>query len=272
MSYIIAATDFSSISIHAVRYACELSSFLKTDLLVFNAFTVPMTFSDAPLPFLPMGESEKTAEESMNSLLISLRQDYPGIKIEGNVTYGDMAENLREIADESSLPLFIVLGNSNTGSDTHWLDSHMLDAFRHLKFPILAVPPDYLYKPVQKICFAYDNHPDGLDHAIGIMTSLIRLFGASLHILNAQSEVLNRDNMEEMEDSDLPGLSYLNPKFHYLFNVSTETGINNFINENEIDLLIIIPRHHSLLDNLIHRHHTRAIARHASIPILSIHE
>ena len=49
-------------------------------------------------------------------------------------------------------------------------------------------------------------------------------------------------------------------------------GINDFVTEHQINLVITIPKKHGLFDRLFKRSHTKHLAFHTHIPIMCIHE
>jgi hypothetical protein len=49
-----------------------------------------------------------------------------------------------------------------------------------------------------------------------------------------------------------------------------EEGISTFLAENNADLLLLLPKHHSILE--FHSSHTKKMTMRADLPILSIHE
>ena len=63
----------------------------------------------------------------------------------------------------------------------------------------------------------------------------------------------------------------LNPEYHYLSGSDVEKAINEFAESNNLDMLLIVPRKHSILEELFHRNHIADFIYHSHIPICSIH-
>ncbi|MEM6842476.1 MAG: universal stress protein [Bacteroidota bacterium] len=49
-------------------------------------------------------------------------------------------------------------------------------------------------------------------------------------------------------------------------------GIQQHLMWSSADLLVVVPRHHAILEGLFHKSVTKQLARHTPLPILSIHE
>jgi nucleotide-binding universal stress UspA family protein len=54
--------------------------------------------------------------------------------------------------------------------------------------------------------------------------------------------------------------------------MKAEEAIEDFIEKNEIDWLVMIPRKHSFFEGLFHKSHSKAIARRVRIPLVALHE
>jgi len=49
-------------------------------------------------------------------------------------------------------------------------------------------------------------------------------------------------------------------------------GINRFVDKHGVDLLVMIPRKHSMLSSLFHESNTQRMAFHTHVPLLALHE
>ena len=59
MSTIIVPTDFSSVSVNALHYAIGLAEDTNADILLFNAFQIPVSLSEIPMPGIPYEDLKK---------------------------------------------------------------------------------------------------------------------------------------------------------------------------------------------------------------------
>ena len=270
MSYLLAATDFSDTGSNSVRYACALASAHQLEVVVFHAFILPLVIADLPIPLLTYDEALVSAEDSLEELLESLRMEYPGVAIRGYVHYGELVDGIVEYSKIHQNPFLVLLGNSNEGEYTHWLDSHMMDVFRYQNIPVVAIPPEVSMHPVKRICFAWDGKGDGIEIALEQLGKLVHFFQAELHVVVANEDGRNQDNQVETDDASVNSLKQLNAKFHYLFNVPIEEEAGKYISENKIDWLVVIPHHYSFFASIFHRSHTKGIAHNVHIPLVAL--
>ena len=272
MPLIIAATDFSDVAQNAVKYACKLAVAQNAQVLILHSYIIPVMFSDVPIPSTLATDAQNDAEKQMKNLVKDLTQTFPELKIKGRVVYGDTVGILDDY-EKHTKPLLIVVGNSIAGDKTTWLDNTLREEFKKLKYPVLAVPPHMDYKPVQKICFAFDNKHAGNDIALEQLTNLTAALKAELHVLNTLPDVHSQDNNADIDRGAKKQLSAANPHYHFLFDVQDIDGtIQDFVEKNKMDWLVMIPRKHSFFEGLFHKSHTKTVTQNSHIPIVALHE
>ena len=49
-------------------------------------------------------------------------------------------------------------------------------------------------------------------------------------------------------------------------------GINQFVADNKIDMIVFIPKKHSFFNSIFHESNTKRMAFHSTIPLLALHE
>ena len=272
MPLIIAATDFSDVSQNAVKYACRLAVAQNAQVLILHSYIIPVMFSDVPIPSTLATDVQNDAERQMSALIKDMAQAFPELKIKGRVLYGDTVGILDDY-EKHTKPLLIIVGNSIAGDSTTWLDNTLREEFKKLKYPVLAVPPGMEYKPVQKICFAFDNKHAGNDIAMQQLTNLTAAFNAELHVLNTLSDLHGMDVNSDIDPLAKQQLSIANPHYHFAFDVENiDEAIQNFVEKNKMDWLVMIPRKHSFFEGLFHKSHTKAVTQNSHIPIVALHE
>ena len=109
MPLIIATTDFTDVAENAVNYACELALSQNADVLVMHSYSVPIVFSDLPVP-TPIDEIRGAAEEAMQVLLSRLTAAYPQISIKRTIIYGDIVDGVEEYIANNGMPMMVIAG------------------------------------------------------------------------------------------------------------------------------------------------------------------
>lgn len=269
MPHILVATDFSEVGENAVNYACELASAYKASITILHSFIIPVTFSDTPMPVMPLDEGRAIAEERMEQFVKGLRVKFSGLEILSKVMFGDIVDCLEDHTKEEK-PWFIILGNSVNEDTSLWLGSNVVSALRNLRNIVVAVPVESKYKKLEKICFACDFKNVAANLPFEDLLNLVRALNAELHVVNVGSENKNDNSAEGEELQQL--LSAVNPVYHYVEKENVDEAIKDFVDENHMDWLIMMPHKHSFFEGLFHKSHTKAMVKISPIPIAALHE
>jgi nucleotide-binding universal stress UspA family protein len=133
------------------------------------------------------------------------------------------------------------------------------------------VPRDVRFSNIKKIGLACDF--DNVVHTIPTdeLRLLVKDFGAVLHVLNTGKRtefdpevVFESGLLQEM-------IVDLKPEYHFITHDDVDKGILDFVDQNHIDLLIVLPKRRQLLEKLIHRSHTRQFVLHSHVPVMALH-
>ena len=271
MSLIIVATDFSAVGENAVSYACGLATAQNAELIIVHTFIMPIMFSDIAMPNNLINEEQNEAEAQIKQVVKEVTDTCPNIVVKGKVVYGDVMDALDEYTKQNINPWLVVIGNNNA-NDTISFDSTLLETFKNSKYPVLAIPSSATFKPVKKICFAFDNKYAGSDVALLQLRDLKQQLHAELHVLYAAADVPNRDNIADIDATTKEILAPASPQYHFRYDTNIENAIKTFAEENNIDWLVVMPRKHSFVESIFHKSHTKAMAHSANIPIVALHE
>ena len=275
MKRIVVPTDFSASATSAMNYAVEMAKEIGAAVHLYHVYQVPVAVSDVPVVIVSVEELKKNAEEQLEYLkkgLEHITSDKP-VTVTTEATMGNTVDELEELCKRMH-PFMVVMGSrGSTGMERILFGSTTLTAIKHLTCPVIVVPPGSNYKGIKKVGFACDFRKVIETTPTHYIEELVRLFGASLHVLNVDYE--NKHFKPETPEESLylhTLLKDLNPQYHFIEEKDIEDGINKFAEENNLDLVITIPKKHKLLDSLFRKSSTRQLVFESHIPVLCIHE
>lgn len=275
MQTVIASTDFSAASVNAVKYAADLALFTGSNLTLFHVFPVPFAFSEIPAPDYTVKELSDTAEENIAGLREKIVAHTGGrLNIHTEIRQGHVLTELG-LYCESINPYAVVMGSESGGKFERFLfGGSTVSAVKQLSWPVIVVPPDMKFTGLHKIALACDflNVPETIP--IKEIRQLVREFKAELHVLHASTDSGSSFREKVVEGSEWLQeiLEGLNPVYHFIKDKQTEKGIAEFAEKNNIDLLIIIPKKHSLVHKIFQYSHSKRLVLYAHVPVMSIHE
>lgn len=275
MKTIIVPTDFSPIAVNAMNFAADMAVNINASLMLLHVYEVPVSLTDVPVVIVSADEMKKESEAKLKELKDSLMHITSGrIRIYTEAKMGDVSEELDDLCKELR-PFAVILGTKGTsGIERMLFGSTALKAIRHLKYPVIVVPPGREYGTgIKKIGFACDFDKVIENTPVAFIKNMIKEFDAALHVLNVDHEGKQFKPGTPEESLMLHTLlEDLNPSYHFIDNANIEDGINEFVEKNNIDLLITIPKKHGLMDTLFGHSSTKELVTHAHVPVMCVHE
>lgn len=272
MPVIIAATDFSEVGDNAIDYACNMAMAHKASVTIIHSYMIPVSFNDNPMPVMPIEEGRRIAEESMDALVTKLARTYPSLSINSHISFGDITDSLQEYTENID-PWMIVVGNSTAEGDSLWMGSNLINELRNLEYTVVAISPETRFKPLNKICLACDLKNIAHHLPANTLIDIVQKTGAALHVLNVDHDNKDFGTATPPQSSALHEiLAPADPHYHFIDSAEIEEGIKKFIEENNMDWLVVTPHKHPFFEGLFHKSHTKAIVKKIHIPIVALHE
>ena len=174
---------------------------------------------------------------------------------------------------EDVKPYSVVMGSQGATAAEHLLfGSHALYAMRHLMWPLIAVPPGATFSSIKKIGLACDYNNVLTTTPLDEIKLLVHDFNAKLHVVNTGKKLVTNPDVDFQSGLLKEMLSPLNPDYHFITSEYTDEAIMNFAEKNNIDLMIVLPKPHDLLDKLIHKSHTKQMVLHCHVPVMALHQ
>ena len=276
MNTILALTNFTPISINAVNYAADVAAFIHAELQIINICELPVAFTEVPLATYDVDALVKNAERQLADLKQTVANRLPNlISIETIVKQGDILSEINRYCEELQ-PFAVVMGaETATSFEQFMFGGKTVSAVHQLQWPIMVVPEDVQFKGIKKIGLACDfkNVIDSVPAAE--IKMMVHNFNAELHVVNVYPEKLGGSlSASDVAESGLlqTMLQYLNPLYHFISDNDVEQSINDFADKNELDMLIIIPKKHLLINKIFQHSYSKRMVLQMRVPVLAIHE
>jgi nucleotide-binding universal stress UspA family protein len=276
MNTILALTNFTPISINAVNYAANVAAFIHAELQIINICELPVAFTEVPLATYDVDRLVKDAERQLADLKQTVTNRLPNlISIETIVKQGDILSEINRYCEELQ-PFAVVMGaETATSFEQFMFGGKTVSAVHQLQWPIMVVPEDVQFKGIKKIGLACDfkNVIDSVPAAE--IKLMVHHFNAELHVVNVYPEKLGGSlSASDVAESGLlqTMLQDLNPLYHFISDNDVEQSINDFADKNELDMLIIIPKKHLLINKIFQHSYSKRMVLQMRVPVLAIHE
>ncbi|HEX6171344.1 MAG TPA: universal stress protein [Chitinophagaceae bacterium] len=272
MKTILVATDFSPAATNAANYAAEMALTINADILLLHVYQPPVGYLEVPI-VVSLGNIQVDAEKQLNGLKDQLdkKTNYK-LRIATEVRVGSLFVELKNVCQSVS-PYTVIMGSQGTTAAQHlFFGSNTVYAMKHLAWPLIAVPDGVIFSSIKRICIACDFDEVGDTIPVAEIEMLVHDFNAELHIVNTGNKKEFKPGLISESRLLQDMLAGLKPNFHFISNENTDLGIIDFAEKNHIDLLIVFPKRHSLLDRIMHKSHTKQLVLHSYVPVMALHQ
>jgi nucleotide-binding universal stress UspA family protein len=275
MKTILVPVDFSSASLNAVDYAMHFAYSIKGKITLLYVCQVPVAFSEVPASGQIYSGLIDEAKIKIQQLRHELIHTWGNkVIINTEVKEGTLITQVKELCSDLN-PFAVVMGSSGASAMERILfGSNTISAVRQLSTPLIIVPVGAKFTSIVKLGLACDlRNVTGTVHAEEIK-ELVTNFQAQLHILHINTDKYNKIGDTEIEGSEWLRDMFLDqkPEFHFINKENIEEAVNEFAEKNNLDMLIVIPKNHGILEGIFHKSQTKEITLHTHVPLLSIHE
>ncbi|MGN6265214.1 MAG: universal stress protein [Ginsengibacter sp.] len=269
MKNILVPVDFSDASRNAANYATSLAHAFDAKVTLINAIERPTLVDDSVLAPVLVTQAEIVQENSnlINQEMESLSKIYP-VRMDAFVREGFITETIGNVAVETAADI-IVMGMKGKGESRSFLGSTVTKITRRQSHPVLVVPAKASFQLPATIAVASDFDPDFENEQYHLLIELAQKFDSMFKIVNVA--VKGR----QMKPSQAIGklkisraLAQYATEFHTIREDKVDEGLENFLEEQDPDLLVMIAREHSFIDRLFGKVHTKEMSYKTRKPLL----
>lgn len=275
MKTIVAATDFSPVSLNAVDYATDMACMTGANLVLFHTYALPIPFGELPAPTVNIEQLDENAKRLIEALKEKLL-DRAGDRliIHNEVRAGEVLTELVKYCSNVKPQAVVIGAESASGIERALFGGKAVSALRNMQCPLIVVPPFIKFTNIRKIGLACDLREVVDSVRVQEIKEFVDEFNAELHVLHVTDETRDTFGPQTIEESGMlqEMLGEIHPKYHFINDPVIEQGLIEFAEKNKLDLLIVIPKKHNLLSRLFHYSHSKQLVLHAHMPVMSLHE
>jgi hypothetical protein len=144
---------------------------------------------------------------------------------------------------------------------------------RKSKKPVLVVGKHMKFNKLEKILLATDGNRVENEATFTSLKELLSIFKAHLYVVHILPEMVMNDDYDELDAFKLDEEWLSNSlSFHHISNDDITTGINEFIHNHDIDMMVMIPHKHDFFERVIKEPQTQKMIFHSIAPLLTLPE
>lgn len=267
MKKILVPTDFTPLSEHALSFACQIALQMKYEIFLLSVQSLPAN-DDANMAIELIKTIQEASEEKLNIAADKTREAHKGVHLTTHFAFGIPAMTVKEFLESGEFDLVVMGTKGSHGVDRLLFGSVAESVSKHSPCPVIIVHADTVYKPVKHIAVPIDiNYKFGESHhVIHKIVELAEVFKAELSwfYVNTNKDHKQDDIYYMLEAGKKIDIEIINAP-------TVEKGIATYCDASANDLLIIIKRDYSLVQQLFQRNIFAEILQKQSLPIMVVH-
>jgi len=221
-------------------------------------------------------EMEASFKRKLQELKDDLAQSYP-IEIDCVVRSWDLPSDLDEVfeAEEADLVVMGMHGKSAVANALY--GSITSSAIRRGKVPMLVVSRGVAFHPIKKILFPFDDHAIPNAQTVQALRELATAFDAYIEVftlfdLKKTPELVPQGGLSSAKRHLQELLKGIRHGYSYENENAVDKGILYEAARSGVDMVVMIPHHHSFLSNLFNQSETQRVAASITLPLLVLGE
>jgi nucleotide-binding universal stress UspA family protein len=274
MRKVLIPTDFSENAFNAIKYAMELFKYDKSEFIIMHAYADEVYEHNIKMSRALFEEyREKVAESSdreLQKVVCKMLEISPNPKHEYNFlsVFGSLVEEANAIADKENIDVLVMGTKGETADRDITYGSNTLQVIKYVKCPVLAIPSNYREVQVSKILFPTNYMLPYPRRGLKLVSTLAKRFAVKINLLY----VSNFENLSfrQQDNKSFIECHFQENKAIYerISGDDISEALNDFIEKNEIDMLVMVNTRYSYLENLLDTSAIQKIGLKIHIPFL----
>lgn len=278
MKQILIPTDFSDNAWNTILYAIELYRNVPCEFYLLN------TYDLEPIQLISVVSSQRIghlyeaikmeSEQGLKMTLEDIHNSKPGLHhtFKTISKKGSLVQNMNKLLEDSTFGMIIIGTKGTTGSKNLFLGSTTQKVVKNVSHcPILIIPDDSYFKEISAIAFATDF--ERMYHKAEIAPILE--FAKSQNATVRMIHIYDKPELDPSQHYNSSSLEHYFKRVKYDFHVmpdfsTVEHAIQEFIEELEIDILVMINYEHSFVEKIIKEPIIKKMTFNTTIPFLVI--
>lgn len=274
MRKVLIPTDFSDNAMNAIKYAMEIFKYEQSELVIMHVYADEVYDRSLELSRVKFEKFREKVRENSDIQLqkvvkeMNIISPNPKHKYSYLSAFGGLVEEVNDWVDRENMDLVVMGTKGKTNDKDITFGSNTLQVVKYVKCPVLAIPSMYKGVCPTNILFPTDYQLPFQKRELKLISTLAKRFVATINFLYASQfkdlSYRQQDNKSIIESSVCDNET----SFHIVGSGNLTTLINDFIKENDINMLVMVNTRHTYFENILHTTTIEKIGLNIQIPFL----
>ena len=276
MKRILFPTDFSETANNAFVYALEMAKHLGAEFIVLHVYDSPnLTYEGCPSSIASIYETiELKNFENFKDQIPYLRKiaedhHFESVKMSHVLRRGNLVKIIKEIAEAENIDLIVMGTHGASGLKEVFLGSNTGFVITQVPITLLCVPIEAKFEKIKNIGFTTLFKEEDKKALLEVLT-IAKKFHAKVKCLTVKTSnsKLTYERIEKWQ-SDFKKEAV---EFFVIPSDNIKKTINDFLVQQEIDILAMLTHKRNLIEELFTQSLTQKLSFQSKTPILVLHE
>jgi nucleotide-binding universal stress UspA family protein len=186
--------------------------------------------------------------------------------------FNTLTDEINEVTTEKEIDMVVMGTQGATGAKEIFLGTNTVYVIRKAIAPVLVIPENYTFQNIQRILLPSDYLTNYKENELSTAIKMVKMNKAKLIVLHVKEEHNLTAIQEENKRALYRRLDGLPIAFKELKGSSMPNAVLDYVQNNEIDFLMMMNRKHSFFERLLVRQNIDQIGFHIKIPFLVIRD
>ncbi|MCK5401428.1 MAG: universal stress protein [Flavobacteriaceae bacterium] len=276
MRKILIPTDFSENAMNAIKYALELFKYEISEFYFMHAYEDEVYNNDALLTRETFDNVlsivSKNSQNNLEDTLKQVKEISPNPRHSYNIisSNSSLIDEADIIVDEKNIDIIIMGTKGETDDRKLTFGSHTLQVLKYVQCPVLSIPVNYKYTQPKHILFPTNYLIPYKRRDLKLLCKMAASYRAIIDMLyisrSVKLSIRQEDNKQFIKDAFRENET----NFNIVNNKNFIEAINTYIEENNIDMLVMVNTRHSFLENILFQSAVDKLSLNIRIPFLAL--
>lgn len=264
MKNILITTDFSINSLQAAKFGLQIARKFNADVYFLHVFSLPIVSSEVP-DYYDYSAYQEIKTKQLEKTVKNLDTENLTVKL-FSIAGISFASEIEDFSARHQIDLIITGLTGASTIDELFIGSNTLHLVSHSKVPVLAIPKEFTIKNRLNFAFAFDGKEIKNEKSLQLFREISKKYSDKIYAFH----VAESDNSTEMYEVLKKNIPFDEFDLKTELNDNINNGMLEYIANQQIDVLGIVPRKHSFFDRLFHESYTKEFTKYSKIPVLTI--
>ncbi|MGF1557837.1 MAG: universal stress protein [Flavobacteriaceae bacterium] len=274
MRKVVVPTDFSENAFHALKYACQVFKYERSEFYIVHAYADEVYTEKKDIDPSVFEQKKATARTNSEMELakvlnaLKLYSPNPDHQYHTLSAFGSLTDEVNDLVTAENMDIVVMGTKGFTNDRKVSFGSNTLAVMKYVDCPVLAIPEGYVYEAPRSVLFPTDYQVPFRKRELKLLCEMTGSFRSTIHFLY----IFPLKYLCERQSNNQEFLKEGLKKASLVFETSPEKNkteaIMKYIGDHQIDMLVMVNTRQSHLEYMLYQSTLDQIGLHIKIPFL----